>query len=116
MKLEELNYQLNSTNESLLETMQELSESKEIAESASRAKSEFLSAMSHELRTPMNAVIGMTHLLIDENPRSDQTEKLDVLKFSSDNLLTLINDILDFNKIEEGKSILKKLILILNYC
>ncbi|HAA15264.1 MAG TPA: hypothetical protein DCE41_27630 [Cytophagales bacterium] len=73
------------------------------AEASSRAKSEFLSTMSHEIRTPMNAVIGMTHILLDENPREEQKTHLNLLKFSAENLLVLINDILDFNKIEAGK-------------
>ncbi len=68
-----------------------------------RVKSEFLSTMSHEIRTPLNAVIGMTHLLLKSNPRVDQQEQLGVLLFSAKNLLSIVNDILDYNKIEEGK-------------
>ncbi len=80
-----------------------LKEAKEKAEEASRAKSMFLSTMSHEIRTPMNAIIGLTNLMLEENPREDQIESLNLLKFSGENLLAIINDILDFNKIEAGK-------------
>jgi two-component system sensor histidine kinase/response regulator len=82
---------------------QELISAKEEAERSSHFKSEFLSIMSHEIRTPMNAVIGTTNLLIDENPRPEQLEYLNTLKFSGENLLAIINDILDYNKIEAGK-------------
>lgn len=73
------------------------------AEKSSQAKSEFLSIMSHEIRTPLNAVIGMSNLLMMGNPRHDQKENLEILKFSASNLLSLVNDVLDFNKIESGK-------------
>lgn len=80
----------------------ELIAAKEEALQLSRAKDMFISVMSHEIRTPLNAVIGMSHLLL-EGPKLDaQKENLQVLKFSSDNLLTLINDVLDFTKIETG--------------
>ncbi|WP_374948109.1 PAS domain S-box protein [Mucilaginibacter sp.] len=82
---------------------QELIIAKEKAERSSHFKSEFLSIMSHEIRTPMNAVIGTTNLLLSENPRPEQLEYLNTLKFSSENLLAIINDILDYNKIEAGK-------------
>jgi PAS domain S-box-containing protein len=80
-----------------------LKEAKEKAEEGSKAKSMFLSTMSHEIRTPMNAIIGLTNLMLEENPREDQVESLNLLKFSGENLLAIINDILDFNKIEAGK-------------
>jgi signal transduction histidine kinase/ActR/RegA family two-component response regulator len=73
------------------------------AQQGLKAKSEFLSTMSHEIRTPLNAVIGMTHLLLGNKPRTDQKEDLDVLLFSANNLLSIVNNILDYNKIEEGK-------------
>ncbi|MEJ5962022.1 ATP-binding protein [Pedobacter immunditicola] len=73
------------------------------AEQGLKAKSEFLSTMSHEIRTPLNAVIGMSHLLLRNGPREDQVEQLDVMLFSANNLLNIVNDILDFNKIEAGK-------------
>ncbi|WP_051360098.1 PAS domain S-box protein [Adhaeribacter aquaticus] len=85
------------------EVQQMLFKAKEQAEQGTLAKSQFLSTMSHEIRTPMNAVIGITNLLLQNNPKPDQMESLKVLKFSAENLLVLINDILDFTKIEEGK-------------
>lgn len=84
----------------------DLESANEKAELALQAKTEFLSMMSHEIRTPLNAIIGMTHILLQEEPREDQVENLDVLDFSGKNLLVIINDILDYNKIEAGKVIL----------
>jgi PAS domain S-box-containing protein len=80
----------------------EMVESREQALQLSEAKEMFLSVMSHEIRTPLNAVIGMTHLLIDNDPKETQIDDLNILKFSSENLLNIINDILDFTKIETG--------------
>lgn len=74
-----------------------------LAESSSKAKSDFLSTMSHELRTPLNSVIGMSYVLMAENPRKDQEENIKILHFSAESLLALINDILDFNKLDYGK-------------
>ncbi len=82
---------------------EQLLKAKEDAEAAAKAKSEFLSVMSNEIRTPLNGVIGLSQLLMNSSPRVDQLEKLHLLQFSANNLLSLLNDILDFNKIEAGK-------------
>lgn len=73
------------------------------AEELAELKSQFLSNMSHELRTPMNAVVGITSQLMKDNPREDQRKNLEVLRFSSGHLLHIINDILDYSRIEAGK-------------
>lgn len=82
---------------------QNMLEAKERAEEATMAKSRFLSTMSHEIRTPLNAVIGISHLLLEENPLPEQEQSLKTLQFSSQHLLSLINDVLDFSKIDSGR-------------
>jgi len=73
------------------------------AESASKAKSDFLSKMSHEIRTPLNAVLGMAELLLRENLPGQAREQAVTIKQSGDHLLSIINDILDLSKVESGK-------------
>jgi PAS domain S-box-containing protein len=86
----------------------ELIAAKEEALQLNRAKDMFISVMSHEIRTPLNAVIGISNILLEDEPRESQKENLDILKFSADNLMMLINDVLDFTKIETGNIELEK--------
>jgi PAS domain S-box-containing protein len=82
---------------------EELRRARDEAEEANKAKSQFLSVMSHEIRTPLNAVIGLSHLLQRGRPRPDQELNIQVLKTSAENLLHLVNDVLDFSKIDAGR-------------
>jgi PAS domain S-box-containing protein len=78
------------------------------AEEAAQAKQLFMSTMSHEIRTPLNEVIGITNLLLQGNPRDDQMDYIKTLKFSGNHLLTLVNDVLDYNKMESGKIVFEQ--------
>ncbi|MDN5287622.1 MAG: response regulator [Mucilaginibacter sp.] len=101
--------QLKESGEEQAKLNQKLEKAVEKAEKSAHVKSEFLSTMSHEIRTPLNAVMGMSNLLMMGSPRPEQKENLEILKFSANNLLAIVNDVLDFNKIESGRLVFENI-------
>lgn len=82
---------------------QTLIKAKQHAEETSRFKSRFFANMSHEIRTPLNAIIGFTNLLLDQKLSEEQIEYLNLIQLSGNNLMSILNDVLEISKIEEGK-------------
>ncbi|QNK61043.1 response regulator [Pedobacter sp. PAMC26386] len=102
ISLTEAKNELKELNEKLKTTLSDV-------EKLSNSRMDFVSTISHELRTPLNGVIGLSNALLLQNPREDQEENLAVLKFSAENLLSLINDVLDFNKFDSDKAELENI-------
>ncbi len=93
---------LQAANSALAKEVEERKRAESEARAADRAKSAFLATVSHELRTPMNGVIGMTGILLDTDLDEDQRSYANTVRVSAESLLTLINEVLDFEKIESG--------------
>jgi len=109
MKENELIKHRTQLEQMVSEQTQQLSEAKTAAEDANRAKSEFLAVMTHELRTPMNGIIGISEYLLDTKLASEVREKLELIHSSAQMLLSLINNILDYSKLEAEKTYLEAL-------
>jgi signal transduction histidine kinase/ActR/RegA family two-component response regulator len=93
----------------LIESHKQTQEAKKMADKMAQTKSQFLSNISHEIRTPLNAIVSIAHLLLDEKPKKNQIKKIQTLQFAANNLVRLMNDVLDFAKIEAGKVVFEKM-------
>ncbi len=98
------------SNEALRVTEEQLRDAIEVANAASQAKSRFLATMSHEIRTPLNGILGMTQLALANDPNQRLTNYLNTIQRSGDSLLRLINDLLDFSKLEAGKMTVESIV------
>jgi signal transduction histidine kinase/ligand-binding sensor domain-containing protein/DNA-binding response OmpR family regulator/HPt (histidine-containing phosphotransfer) domain-containing protein len=106
-KVKERTTELRQANEQLGLSMQDTQKARELAEQASKEKSDFLAIMSHEIRTPMNGVLGMTEVLLSSNLQPKQQHIAQIVYRSGRLLLDLLNNILDFSKLEAGKATLE---------
>ena len=93
----------SSMSQTIQQNIQTLAKARDEAEEANRQKEEFLQNMSHEIRNPLHTIIGMSRMLTENNPKPEQLPLIESLKFSSDNLLALVNDVLDYSKLKEGQ-------------